>query len=80
MSDRITTSKLEAMKTSGEKFVMVTAYDSTFARLVSDAGAECILVGDSLGMVLQGHDTTVPSLWKPWSITPSAWPVPVQSR
>ena len=60
MSDRITTSKLEAMKTSGEKFVMVTAYDSTFARLVSDAGAECILVGDSLGMVLQGHDTTVP--------------------
>ena len=60
MSDRITTSKLEAMKTSGEKFVMVTAYDSTFARLVSDAGAECILVGDSLGMVLQGHETTVP--------------------
>ena len=53
MSDRITTSKLEAMKASGEKFVMVTAYDSTFARLVSDAGAECILVGDSLGMVLQ---------------------------
>ena len=60
MSDRITTSKLEAMKTAGEKFVMVTAYDATFARLVSDAGAECILVGDSLGMVLQGHDTTVP--------------------
>lgn len=60
MSDRITTSKLEAMKTSGEKFVMVTAYDSTFARIVSDAGAECILVGDSLGMVLQGHETTVP--------------------
>ena len=60
MSDRITTSKLEAMKASGEKFVMVTAYDSTFARLVSDAGAECILVGDSLGMVLQGHETTVP--------------------
>ena len=52
MPDRITTSKLEAMKTAGEKFVMVTAYDATFARLVSDAGAECILVGDSLGMVL----------------------------
>ena len=60
MSERITTSKLEAMKAAGEKFVMVTAYDATFARLVSEAGAECILVGDSLGMVLQGHDTTVP--------------------
>ena len=40
MSERITTSKLEAMKAAGEKFVMVTAYDATFARLVSEAGAE----------------------------------------
>jgi len=57
---RITISTLQAMKTTREKFVMITAYDATFARLVSEAGAECILVGDSLGIVLQGHDTTIP--------------------
>lgn len=60
MSKRVTISTLDAMKAAGEKFVMITAYDATFARLVSDAGAETILVGDSLGMVLQGHDTTIP--------------------
>ena len=48
------------MKASGDKFVMITAYDATFARLASEAGAETILVGDSLGMVLQGHETTIP--------------------
>jgi len=48
------------MKAAGDKFVCITAYDATFARLVSDAGAETILVGDSLGMVLQGHDSTIP--------------------
>ena len=74
MSDRITTSKLDAMKSAGDKFVMVTAYDSTFARLVSDAGAECILVGDSLGMVLQGHDYHRSSIrWMPWFTTRSVW-------
>lgn len=60
MSKRVTISTLNSMKAAGEKFVMITAYDATFARLVSDSGAETILVGDSLGMVLQGHDTTVP--------------------
>ena len=60
MSKRVTISTLDAMKAAGEKFVMITAYDATFAHLVSEAGAETILVGDSLGMVLQGHDTTVP--------------------
>jgi len=60
MSKRVTISTLNKMKTEREKFVMITAYDATFARLVSDAGAETILVGDSLGMVLQGHDTTIP--------------------
>ncbi len=58
--NRVTISTLNAMKAAGEKFVMITAYDATFARLVSEAGAEAILVGDSLGMVLQGHDTTIP--------------------
>jgi 3-methyl-2-oxobutanoate hydroxymethyltransferase len=57
---KVTISTLEKMKAAGEKFVCITAYDATFARLVSQAGAETILVGDSLGMVLQGHDSTIP--------------------
>ena len=48
MTKRITISTLDAMKASGDKFVMITAYDATFARLASEAGAETILVGDSL--------------------------------
>lgn len=48
------------MKQRGEKFVCITAYDALFAGLVSRAGAELILIGDSLGMVLQGHDSTLP--------------------
>lgn len=57
---KFTISTLDKMKASGEKFVCITAYDATFARLVSEAGAESILVGDSLGNVIQGHDNTVP--------------------
>lgn len=57
---KITISTLEKMKAAGEKFVCITAYDATFSHLVSEAGAETILVGDSLGMVLQGHDSTIP--------------------
>lgn len=57
---KITISTLDKMKGAGEKFVCITAYDATFARLVSEAGAETILVGDSLGMVLQGYDSTIP--------------------
>jgi 3-methyl-2-oxobutanoate hydroxymethyltransferase len=45
---------------SGEKLAMLTAYDATFARLVDDVGVDMILVGDSLGMVVQGHETTIP--------------------
>ena len=59
MSKRITISTLDAMKASGDKFVMITAYDATFADC-QRSGAETILVGDSLGMVLQGHETTIP--------------------
>jgi len=44
----------------GDKLVVVTAYDATFARLVEQAGVDAILVGDSLGMVIQGHDSTLP--------------------
>ena len=57
---KVTISTLDKMKAAGEKFVCITAYDATFARLVSEAGAETILVGDSLGMVLQGYDSTIP--------------------
>jgi len=57
---KVTVNTLQALKESGEKFCCITAYDATFARLVSEAGAETMLVGDSLGMVLQGHDSTIP--------------------
>jgi len=57
---KITISTLDKMKASGEKFVCITAYDATFSRIISEVGAEAILVGDSLGMVLQGHDSTIP--------------------
>ena len=51
---------LVKMKSDGEKIACLTAYDSSFATLVDDAGIDVVLVGDSLGMVIQGHDTTVP--------------------
>jgi 3-methyl-2-oxobutanoate hydroxymethyltransferase len=57
---RITVPALRAMKESGDKIVMVTAYDSTFARLMDDAEVDAILVGDSLGMVVQGQADTLP--------------------
>src|SRR5205814_5480620 len=48
------------MKQAGERITMLTAYDATFARLLDRAGTDVLLVGDSLGMVVQGHDTTLP--------------------
>ncbi len=51
---------LRSCKEAGEKFTCITSYDATFANVVSSAGVEVILVGDSLGMVLQGHDSTLP--------------------
>src|SRR5690349_24794869 len=51
---------LNKMKANGEKIATITAYDASFAKLVDDAGIEMVLVGDSLGMVIQGYDTTVP--------------------
>jgi 3-methyl-2-oxobutanoate hydroxymethyltransferase len=57
---KVTISTLQKKKADGEKFVCITAYDATFARIIGEAGAETILVGDSLGMVLQGHDSTIP--------------------
>ncbi len=56
----ITLSTLQQLKQQGEKIVMLTSYDAIFAKTASIAGVEVLLVGDSLGMVLQGQDSTVP--------------------
>jgi 3-methyl-2-oxobutanoate hydroxymethyltransferase len=52
--------RLREMQASGEKIAMLTCYDASFARVLDDAGVDCLLVGDSLGMVLQGQTSTVP--------------------
>jgi len=57
---KITTSTLKAMKQAGNRFASLTAYDATFAEIIEAAGVEVLLVGDSLGMVIQGHDSTLP--------------------
>jgi len=60
MDKRISITDLKAMKKRGEKIAMITAYDCPSARLVEQAGVPLILVGDSLGMVVLGYDSTVP--------------------
>lgn len=55
-----TVSTIRKLVTDGEKFTVLTAYDATFAHAVSSNGVEVILVGDSLGMVVQGKSSTVP--------------------
>ena len=60
MPSRVTVTSLRKMKQTGEKIAMLTAYDASFARVLDNQGVDIILVGDSLGMVIQGHDTTVP--------------------
>lgn len=57
---QMTASEIKAMKRRGIKIVALTAYDATFARLEDEAGVDLILVGDSLGMVIQGHANTIP--------------------
>ena len=56
----ITVSTLNKMKQAGEKIAMLTCYEASFASLMSDAGVDMLLVGDSLGMTVQGHDSTLP--------------------
>jgi 3-methyl-2-oxobutanoate hydroxymethyltransferase len=58
--NKISITRLRDMKTAGEKIASLTAYDATFARVLDEAGVDLILVGDSLGMVMQGHDSTLP--------------------
>jgi 3-methyl-2-oxobutanoate hydroxymethyltransferase len=57
---RINVRTLQAMKKRGEKIAMLTAYDFPMAKMLDQAGVHCLLVGDSLGMVVQGHETTIP--------------------
>jgi 3-methyl-2-oxobutanoate hydroxymethyltransferase len=59
-TSKVTIHTLRQMKARGEKIAMLTAYDATFARLLDEAGTDVLLVGDSLGMVIQGHETTLP--------------------
>lgn len=56
----VTISTLREIKARGEKFACLTAYDASFTRVFEQAGVEVLLVGDSLGMVIQGHDSTLP--------------------
>jgi len=57
---RVTVPAIRAMKLRGERIAMITAYDATFARMLDEGGADMLLVGDSLGMVVQGLDSTLP--------------------
>ncbi len=57
---RVTTVDLRQKKARGERIAMITAYDATFARMLDESGADVLLVGDSVGMVVQGHDSTLP--------------------
>jgi len=57
---RITLTDLQAMRDKGEKIAVLTCYDASFATLLETQGVDVLLVGDSLGMVLQGHETTLP--------------------
>ncbi len=56
----VTLHRLREMHAQGEKITMLTSYDATFARLSDECGVDCLLVGDSLGMLVQGASSTVP--------------------
>ena len=56
----VTQPRLAELRARGEPIAMLTCYDASWAALLDDVGVECLLVGDSLGMVVQGHDSTLP--------------------
>jgi 3-methyl-2-oxobutanoate hydroxymethyltransferase len=60
VKDKVTIHTLRKMKQAGQKIGMLTAYDATFSRIFDAAGIDVLLVGDSLGMVVQGNDSTLP--------------------
>jgi 3-methyl-2-oxobutanoate hydroxymethyltransferase len=57
----VTLTRLRQMREAGEPIAMLTCYDASFAKLIDGAGVDCLLIGDSLGMVLQGHTSTAPT-------------------
>lgn len=57
---QVTTLRLSEMKAKGRKIVALTAYDALIANILDSSGVDVILVGDSLGNIVQGHDTTIP--------------------
>jgi len=57
---RVTVNQIKEMKQKGEKIAMLTAYDYTTAKIIDEVGIPLILVGDSLGMVMLGYETTIP--------------------
>jgi 3-methyl-2-oxobutanoate hydroxymethyltransferase len=57
---KVTLTTLEKMRASGEKIAMLTCYDASFAALMDNCGVDTLLIGDSMGMVVQGHPTTLP--------------------
>jgi len=60
MTKKLTVADIRAMKSTGEKITVLTAYDASFARLLEAAGIDVLLVGDTVGMVVLGYDSTVP--------------------
>lgn len=60
MGRKMTVPEVRGMKEKGEKIVCLTAYDYCFARILDESGIDLMLVGDSLGSVVQGHDSTLP--------------------
>lgn len=56
----VTLNTLKDWKATGEKFSVITCYDAAFSQRINEAGIDVMLIGDSLGMVLQGHDSTLP--------------------
>ena len=59
-SSKITVPEIQRLKAAGQKITALTAYDYPFARMVDEAGVEAVLVGDSMSMVVQGHENTLP--------------------
>lgn len=59
-TSKVTIHTLRKMKQAGERIAVLTAYDASFARIFDDAGIDALLVGDSLGMVIQGEKSTLP--------------------
>ena len=56
----VTLHRLREMQAAGEPIAMLTCYDASFARVLDHAGVDCLLIGDSLGMVIQGETSTLP--------------------